>query len=89
MTNKQWEQVEPIRVRIMSRAYDCADRGDNEAYNSIKVMCSEVLEMVTQTIKNEREACAKLCEEIAESDTWEGGYAAYCADMIRKRGHDD
>jgi hypothetical protein len=38
--------IEQIRVRIMSEAYDLADRGDSEGYNAIKVMCSDVLELI-------------------------------------------
>ena len=38
--------IEKIRVRIMSEAYDLADRGDSEGYNAIKVMCSDVLELI-------------------------------------------
>jgi hypothetical protein len=38
--------IEQIRVRIMSEAYDLADRGDHEGYNAIKVMCSDVLELI-------------------------------------------
>ena len=38
--------IKQIRVRIMSEAYDLADRGDHEGYNAIKVMCSDVLELI-------------------------------------------
>jgi hypothetical protein len=80
----------------MQEALDCADRGETEAYNSIKVMCSEVLAMVEEVVKAEREACAKVCDGIRY-----GGYcppedgaapdyynsaAAECADAIRARG---
>ena len=44
--------IEQIRVRIMSEAYDLADRGDHEGYNAIKVMCGEILES-TEDIINE------------------------------------
>lgn len=38
--------------------------------------------------KLEREACAKVCDEIESQnfDTNEGGYARDCADAIRARG---
>ena len=36
--------------------------------------------------QHEREACAKLCEEIATEDGWEGGYAYRCVEAIRARG---
>ena len=38
--------TEKIRVRIMQEAYDLADRNDSEGYNSIKVMCSDVLALL-------------------------------------------
>jgi hypothetical protein len=34
----------------------------------------------------EREACAKVCDQRAEEDTFEGGYANACAEAIRARG---
>ena len=40
------ELVERIRVRIMTEAYDLADRGDIEGYNAIKLMCHEVLRII-------------------------------------------
>lgn len=39
MTNKEFE---PIRIRIMKEAYDLADKNDTEGYNSVKVMCSDI-----------------------------------------------
>jgi hypothetical protein len=57
---------EPIRIRIMQEAYDCADRNEVEAYNSIKVMCGEVLKLAEEMVLAEREACAKLCEDMAK-----------------------
>jgi hypothetical protein len=33
----------------------------------------------------EREACAALCDKIADDDGFEGGYADYCAVSIRAR----
>jgi hypothetical protein len=66
----------------MQEAYDCADRDEPEAYNSIKVMCGEVLILVEELIKAEREACAKLVEQ-AGADGY-GTLAA--AAMIRARG---
>jgi hypothetical protein len=34
----------------------------------------------------EREACAALCDKIADDDGFEGGYANHCALSIRERG---
>jgi hypothetical protein len=39
MNNKDFE---PIRIRIMQETYELADRGDVEGYNSVKVMCNDV-----------------------------------------------
>ena len=34
----------------------------------------------------EREACAALCDKISDEDGFEGSYADFCAQAIRKRG---
>jgi hypothetical protein len=73
--------IEQIRVRIMSEAYDLADRGDHEGYNAIKVMCSDVLKSIAVVIAAEREACAKVCLE--EAPSLDG---QLCAAAIRARG---
>jgi hypothetical protein len=39
-----------MRIRIMSEAYDLADRGDSEGFNSVKVMCSDVLALIETEI---------------------------------------
>ena len=36
----------------------------------------------------EREACAKVCDERADADGWEGYYANQCAAAIRARGQE-
>jgi hypothetical protein len=46
----RWPMVKEIRQRIMCEAYDLADRDDSEGYNAIKVMCSEVLELIDKLI---------------------------------------
>jgi len=35
----------------------------------------------------EREACAKVCEGLADKHGWKGSYAAECAAYIRSRGN--
>lgn len=62
----RWAAFEPIRIRIMQEAYDCADRNEAEAYNSIKVMCGEVLRLAEEMVSTEREACAKVLDEMAD-----------------------
>jgi hypothetical protein len=42
--------------------------------------------LVERVVAEEREACAKLCEEIATEDGWEGSYAYRCVEAIRARG---
>ena len=37
------EEIEKVRVAIMNTAYWCADENMSEAYNAVKVCCSEVL----------------------------------------------
>jgi hypothetical protein len=37
------EEIELVRVAIMNTAYWCADENMSEAYNAVKVCCSEVL----------------------------------------------
>jgi hypothetical protein len=81
MNSPKWAKLEPLRVRIMQEAYDCADRDEPEAYNSIKVMCGEVLILVEELIKAEREACAKLFDE----EVWSYDYREIAA-AIRARG---
>ncbi len=76
---RRWEKFEPMRIRIMQEAYDCADRNEVESYNSIKVMCSEVLRLAEEMVLAEREACAKVCDD-------EGLHIT--ASIIRARGQE-
>ena len=46
MTN---EEFEPIRIRIMQEAYELADKNDTEGYNSVKVMCGDVQNLMQRT----------------------------------------
>ena len=43
-------------------------------------------ELEWQVAEREREACAKVCDEQAEKDKFEGCYANACAEAIRARG---
>jgi len=47
----------------------------------------KVVAFVELVAQHEREACAKVCDEIATEDGWEGGYAYRCVEAIRARGH--
>jgi hypothetical protein len=81
---RRWEKFEPMRIRIMQEAYDCADRNEVESYNSIKVMCSEVLRLAEEMVLAEREACA----DIAENWRCNGCPRTVLADQIRARGQE-
>jgi len=37
--------------------------------------------------EREREACAKVCDELSKKHSWEGCYANECAEEIRARGN--
>ena len=43
--------LEKIRLRIMQEAYNFADDDNREAYNAIKVMCNDVLNMIQEKRK--------------------------------------
>ena len=57
------EAVNNIRVRIMQEAYDLADRDDSEGYNSVKLMCSDVLGMINKLL-DERKWKGLTADEI-------------------------
>ncbi len=42
--------------------------------------------MCEKMVAFEREACAKVCDELSDKHTWEGCYADECAGAIRARG---
>jgi hypothetical protein len=46
-----------------------------------------LLRELDQIIADEREACAKVCDEHATKDGFEGCYANACAESIRARGN--
>jgi hypothetical protein len=77
--------IEQIRVRIMSEAYDLADRGDHEGYNAIKVMCSDVLKSITVVIAAEREACARVCDVLSVHPKYASDITKLAAQAIRAR----
>jgi hypothetical protein len=48
--------------------------------------CDEELRnMVEMAVEEEREACAKVCDELSDKDGFEGCYADACAEAIRAR----
>ena len=57
------------------------------------VLASDAVQMATNAYKNgqtdEREACAKLCDEISnQQGFYECGQASECSDAIRVRGQE-
>jgi hypothetical protein len=63
---------------------------ENEAY-SPSVQEDHELTPCLQAFANlvaikEREACAKVCDELSDKHTWEGCYAHECAEAIRAKG---
>ena len=75
-----------------------AGLGGNVHYNSLERFAALVLannppqssmawqEGYAAGAAAEREACAKVCDQRATEDNWEGFYAAQCAEAIRARG---
>lgn len=53
----------------------------------VEYMPLEVFERFAHLVAAaEREACAEVCDKIADEDGFEGGYANRCAFAIRERG---
>ena len=48
-------------------------------------LAQRLLELVAQAVAAEREACAKLCDELRDEDGFEP-YGTECAAAIRARG---
>jgi len=59
---------------------------ENMNYTTWTVSTPHLVALVNLAIEKEREACAKVCDEIATEDGWEGGYAYRCVEAIRARG---
>jgi hypothetical protein len=59
---------------------------EHKHYTTWTVSTPHLVALVKLAIEHEREECAKLCEEIATEDGWEGGYAYRCVEAIRARG---
>lgn len=48
-----------------------------------------LMEFANLAAAKEREACARLCDELSDKHTWEGCYADECAQAIRARGEQE
>lgn len=44
------KDLEPLKIRLMSAAYDAADDGQSETYNDIKVLCGVLLDLVKRAV---------------------------------------
>jgi hypothetical protein len=58
-----------------------------ENFTTWTVSTPHLVELVKRAVEAEREACAKVCDDIATEDGWEGSYANGCAVAIRARGN--
>jgi len=60
---------------------------DEEGRDSDSIVITGYLERFAELVAAaEREACAKVCDVLADKHTFEGGYANECAIAIRERG---
>ena len=55
-------------------------------YKSWHVSTKHLMTLAKMVAEKEREACAKVCDELSDKHTWEGCYADECAHAIRARG---
>jgi hypothetical protein len=60
---------------------------ENKHYTTWTVSTPHLVALVNLAIEHEREACAKVCDEIATEDGWEGSYAYRCVEAIRARSY--
>jgi hypothetical protein len=67
------------RLVALVRA-DEREETNRRANASWSLMCEKM-------VAAEREACAKVCDELADKHGWEGSYANECAIAIRARGN--
>ena len=70
----------------MLRASCDKDKVDPEQNGFWVIHTPELEAFAKLVVEHEREACAKVCDEIATEDGWEGGYAYRCVEAIRARG---
>lgn len=59
----------------------------DKEYKSWHISTKHLMTFAAMVVAQEREACAKVCDEIATEDGWEGGYAYRCVEAIRARGY--
>ena len=58
----------------------------NQEFTTWTVSTPHIVALVKRYVEAEREACAKVCDELSKKHSWEGCYANECAEAIRARG---
>lgn len=73
---------------VIRMAREALKQEPREDWNSTAwVFADETLEAFAKLVAaHEREACAKVCDELSDKHAWEGSYANECAEAIRARG---
>ena len=71
-------QDEIIRIAVQCQLLTAGNRDG--------IYADELIKFVNLVAAREREACAKVCDELSDKHTWEGSYANECAAAIRARG---
>lgn len=73
--------TQSLDIRLFAKlvAEKATEEANTRANVSWKLMCEKMVAF-------EREACAKVCDELSDKHTWEGSYADECATAIRARG---
>ena len=57
----------------------------NQQFTTWTVSTPHIMELIRICVEQEREACAKVCDELSKKHSWEGCYANECAEEIRAR----
>lgn len=58
----------------------------NQQFTTWTISTPHIMELIRICVEHEREACAKVCDELSKKHSWEGCYANECAEEIRARG---
>lgn len=70
------QEIKAFADLVAAKATEEANAKANASWT---LMCKKMVAI-------EREACAKVCDELSDKHTWEGSYADECAQAIRARG---
>ena len=60
---------------------------ESDNFTTWTVSTPHLVELVRRAVAAEREECAKVCDDHATKDGFEGCYANACAESIRARGN--